>query len=113
MDLDNLSVCSTILFVVSVIGANIGSMSSIKWEWHAQSIYHKCIMPSVMAVCFLPGMAGWGFGFGLHYSISRLLLAPALVGLIFGALSTVLVSFMWARRRGSRIYAENVRRAAA
>jgi len=102
---------SIIIFIVSIIGGNLGSFISIRREWHAQTIYHRCVMPSVFSVCIPPQMVGFSLGVAGNYICTKLLLFPQLVGIACGCLIALFFAFNWARNRGTRIYSQNVRRA--
>lgn len=99
-----------ILFGVTVIFANLGSFRSIRPEWHAQTIYHRCVMPAVMRVCAPPELVGTLAGLGLFYALTRFVLAPAFVGVVAGAVVAATCAFFGAWHRGSRVYAANVER---
>lgn len=111
MNLEDYRVALVIFWVLAIVGGNVGSISSIRAEWHAQHIYHRCIMPSVMSVCFLPTAVGVGLGYAAYHVALRILLAPVTAAVVAGGLVSLTVSIAWARRRGRRIYAGNVRRA--
>jgi hypothetical protein len=107
--LDNLWIVGPIVLVVSLMFGNFGSFSSIRAEWHAQTIYHRCVMPNVMKVTAMPQTAGFLAGLGTYWLLARLLLLGVVPGLVVAVGVTAAVAFFWARRRGLRIYTAAVR----
>ena len=111
MSLQDLKVPAAIFFVISIIFGNLGSFSSIQRGWHAQNIYHRCIMPSVFRVCTPGEVLGTILGIAAYYILSILLSFPNVLGIIVGCFVAAPIAYFVTRSRGSRIYAENVRRA--
>jgi hypothetical protein len=101
---------TVVIYVVAISSSNVGSMSTIRRGWHAQTIYHRCVMPNVGKVCVVPQSVGWVAGtlvyLGAEYLMGGAWLLPSVAGSLVGCA----LAFLGARRRGLRIYPEAVRR---
>ena len=97
--------------LIGFIAGNVGSFSSIRAAWHAQHIYHRCVMPSIHAVCLPPQAAGAVLGVGIVW-VFELLQWSLWIGAAAAGVACAAIAFTWARRRGMRIYSANVRRIA-
>jgi len=100
----------TLIGVVCVAGSILGSYSAIRFEWHQESIYSRCIRPAVGRVVVIPSVIcylGSVFLYGALVSLGLTASWSSRLSLLLG----FLVSFIWIRKRGLKTYAENVRRA--
>ena len=97
-------------WVAALVGANFGSISSIRRGWHAQTIYHRCIMPNVGKVCLLPQTIGLLTGLGAYLLLTTILRGAWLLPSVAALLVTLTLAFLGARVRGKRIYPESVRK---
>lgn len=99
--------------------AGMGSLSSVRGEWHREDIYSRCIRPYVSKVIALPATLGWICAllvFFILFFRSSIPIIPQIElnesqSLLVAIIAGMLVSFVGARRRGARIYSANVRRA--
>lgn len=111
MNVKHLLLSSLATYLASNVGGNAGSISTIHQQWHAQSIYHRCIMPNVGKVCGPPQYVATLLGVAAYVGAERMLNGAWAIPTIAACLVAIPIAFAGARRRGLRIYADAVRRA--
>ena len=107
----NLLGAGLLCLIASVLGGNIGSMSSIRREWHREDIYSRCIRPNVPLVCMLPPLPSALLGLGVYIAVRVSDIAPGKWAWVAGCTASFVVAHLWSRARGRRIYGGSVRRA--
>ncbi len=97
-----------LLLIVSSQAAVKGSLSSIKREWHREDIYSKCIRPFVSKVITIPMIFGEISGLLVYSTINKMTSLNLVLQIIICSLTSLFISYFWAKSRGKRIYTMKV-----
>ena len=122
MEPQSVFACGTLVavMILPALFASIGANSAIRCEWHREDIYSRCIRPYIVKVITPPAALGWTCALLVFFILFFRRSIPTIItqiglnewlGLFVAAFAGMLTSFIWARRRGIRIYSANVRRA--
>ena len=103
-------ISSLIIYIVTILSVVMGAISSVRLLWFVkQDIMKDYIKPSLRDVWQRPFHIGLSAGF-VAYCVFLWTL-PGIQGTVSGCLVAALVAFLGSRRRGLRIFRENIKRA--
>ncbi len=103
-------ISSLIIYMVTALSVVVGAISAIRLRWFGdQHINENCIKPSLRDVWQRPFHIGLSAGFVAYCAFLWTL--PGILGTVSGCLVAALLGFLGSRRRGLRIFRENIKRA--